>query len=65
MKLYEIANDYLALVQAVEDEEIPEEAISDTLEAIEGEIEVKADNIAVASVIPADGPSLGIAPAGT
>ena len=46
MKLYEIANDYLALVQAVEDEEIPEEAISDTLEAIEGEIEVKADNIA-------------------
>lgn len=46
MKLYEIANDYLTLVQAVEDEEIPEEAIHDTLESIEGEIEEKADNIA-------------------
>lgn len=46
MKLYEIANDYLALMQAVEDGDIPEEAIADTLEAIGGEIEVKADNIA-------------------
>ena len=31
MKLYEIANDYLALVEAIENEEIPEEAIADTL----------------------------------
>ena len=46
MKLYEIANDYLALMQAIDDGEIPEEAIADTLEAITGEIEVKADNIA-------------------
>lgn len=46
MKLYEIANDYLALMQAIDNDEIPEEAISDTLEAITGEIEVKADNIA-------------------
>ena len=46
MKLYEIANDYLALMQAIDDGEIPEEALADTLEAIEGEIEVKADNIA-------------------
>ena len=46
MKLYEIANDYLALMQAIDNEEIPEEAIADTLEAIKGEIEVKADNIA-------------------
>ena len=46
MKLYEIANDYLALMQAIEDGEIPEEAVADTLEAIEGDIEVKADNIA-------------------
>ena len=45
MKLYEIANDYLALMQAIENDEIPEEAISDTLEAVKGEIEVKADNI--------------------
>lgn len=46
MKLYEIANDYQALMNAIENDEIPEEAIADTLEAIKGEIEVKADNIA-------------------
>ena len=46
MKLYEIANDYLALLQAIDEGEIPEEAIADTLEAIEGEIEFKADNLA-------------------
>jgi type I site-specific restriction-modification system R (restriction) subunit len=46
MKLYEVANDYLALMQAIDEDEIPEEAIADTLEAIKGEIEIKADNIA-------------------
>ena len=46
MKLYEIANDYLALLQAIDEGEIPEEAIADTLESIEGEIEYKADNLA-------------------
>lgn len=46
MKLYELANDYAALLQAIENDEIPEEAIADTLEAIKGEIEIKADNIA-------------------
>lgn len=46
MKLYEIANEYLAFLQAVEEGEIPEEAIADTLESITAEIEVKADNIA-------------------
>ena len=46
MKLYEIANDYVALMQAIENDEIPEECIADTLEAIKGEIEIKADNIA-------------------
>lgn len=46
MKLYELENDYMALMQAIEDGEIPEEAVADTLEAITGEIEVKADNIA-------------------
>lgn len=46
MKLYELANDYVALLQAIENDEIPEDAISDTLEAIKGEIEIKADNIA-------------------
>jgi hypothetical protein len=46
MKLYEITNEYLALMQAIDNDEIPEDAIEDTLEAIKGEIEVKADNIA-------------------
>ena len=46
MKLYEIANDYIALMQAIENDELPEECIADTLEAIKGEIEIKADNIA-------------------
>lgn len=46
MKLYEIANDYMALMNAIDNDEIPEEALADTLEAITGEIEVKADNIA-------------------
>lgn len=46
MKLYELANDYTALLCAMEEEDIPEEALADTLEAIKGEIEVKADNIA-------------------
>lgn len=46
MKLYELANDYLALVEAIENNEIPEEAIADTLEAITASIEDKADNIA-------------------
>lgn len=46
MKLYEIANDYIALLNAIDEGEIPEEAIADTLEAITGEINEKADNIA-------------------
>lgn len=46
MKLYELANDYLAFLNAVESGEIPEEAIADTLEAITASIEDKADNIA-------------------
>lgn len=46
MKLYEIAQEYLALMQAIENDDIPEEAIADTLEAITAEIEDKADNIA-------------------
>jgi hypothetical protein len=46
MKLYEIANDYLALRQAIDNDEIPEEALADTLEAITGEVEYKADQIA-------------------
>lgn len=45
MKLYEIANEYLSLLEMAENEEIPPEVLADTLEAIGGEIEEKADNI--------------------
>lgn len=46
MRLYEIANEYLELMRVIETEDIPEEYVTDTLEAIKGEIEIKADNIA-------------------
>lgn len=46
MKLYEIAADYENLLAAVEAGEIPEEAISDTLESMTALLEDKADNIA-------------------
>jgi DNA repair ATPase RecN len=46
MKLYELTNDYLALLNAIDNDELPEEAIADTLEAITASIEDKADSIA-------------------
>lgn len=46
MKLYEIAADYERLLDAIEAGELPEEAIADTLEAVQGELDEKAENIA-------------------
>ena len=46
MRLYEITNEFQRFLEALENGEIPEEAISDTLESITGLIEEKADNIA-------------------
>lgn len=46
MKLYELAFAFAELNAAIENGEIPEEAISDTLESIELPFEEKADNIA-------------------
>ena len=46
MKLYEIAADYQRFIEAVENGDIPEEVIADTLESITAELEDKADNIA-------------------
>ena len=43
MKLHELSEQY----NAIQDEDLPEEAIVDTLEAIEGEIQVKGENIAL------------------
>ena len=44
--LYEIADAYRRFAEAVEAGEIPEEAIADTLEGLDGALEDKADNIA-------------------
>ena len=46
MRLYELTNDYIALMEAIDAGSIPEEAIADTLEAITGSLEEKADSIA-------------------
>lgn len=44
MSLYQLAKDWQALYDQID--EIPEDAFRDTLEAIEGEFDEKADNIA-------------------
>lgn len=46
MKLYELTSDFLNFMEAVDNDEIPEEAIADTLESITMDIEEKADNVA-------------------
>jgi sugar-specific transcriptional regulator TrmB len=46
MTLYELMTDYTKFLSAVENGDIPEEAIADTLEAIEGDIDEKIDNTA-------------------
>ena len=48
MKLYELTAEYEALISAIENGEIPEEAIEDTLDALEGDIKTKADRVACA-----------------
>ena len=44
--LYELTNDYLTLLDMAEDPDIDEQALIDTMEGIEGEIEIKADGYA-------------------
>lgn len=44
--LYEISTAYLNFLEAVDNGDIPEEAIADTLAGLEGALEDKADNIA-------------------
>lgn len=46
MKLYELSKDYESLILAIENGDIPEEAITDTLESITSLLDEKADNIA-------------------
>jgi hypothetical protein len=44
--MYDLAADYMAVLQMATDPDIDPEAIADTLEAIGGEIEIKAENTA-------------------
>lgn len=44
--MYELTADYLSLLDMMDDPEIPADVIADTLEGIEGEIELKADGVA-------------------
>ena len=46
MTLYELTEDYMNLLALAEDPDIDEQAFMDTLDGIEGAIEVKADNYA-------------------
>jgi len=46
LKLYEIEQSLLELLQAIESGDIPSEAIADTLESVEGDYNTKIDNIA-------------------
>lgn len=46
MNLYELTGQFLQLQQMLEDPETETDVIKDTMEAVEGEIEVKADNYA-------------------
>ena len=48
MSLYTITNDLARLIEAIESGEIPEEAIADTLEAVNGEWEERADAVLAA-----------------
>ena len=46
MTLYELTSEYLDLLAMLEDPDVDEELINDTLEALGGELEVKADGYA-------------------
>jgi hypothetical protein len=46
MTLYDITNDYMQLMQMMEDPEMDPQTLSDTMEGIEGELEVKAESYA-------------------
>ena len=45
--IYKLTNDWQTVYQMIDDEEVPEEVLINTLEGIEGEIEDKADRYAM------------------
>jgi hypothetical protein len=44
--IYEITNDYLQIMAMLEDSDLDPQTLADTMEGIEGEIEIKAENYA-------------------
>jgi uncharacterized small protein (DUF1192 family) len=44
--LYEITQDYLQILSMMEDPELDHQILADTMEAVEGELEIKAENYA-------------------
>lgn len=46
MTLYEVTQDYLQIMSMMEDPELDPKTLADTMEGIEGELEVKADGYA-------------------
>lgn len=59
MTLYSLTNEYIELLNMAEDEDIDEQALADTMEGLEGEIEEKADGYAkVITQINADADAL-------
>lgn len=46
MTLYEVTSDYLRIMTMMEDPELDPQTLADTLEGVEGELEVKAENYA-------------------
>lgn len=46
MNLYELTDNYKRLLEDIENGDIPAEAIKDTLDAVEGELDAKLENIA-------------------
>jgi hypothetical protein len=44
--LYEITQDYMTILGMMEDPELDPQTLADTMEAVEGELEVKAENYA-------------------
>lgn len=46
MTLYEVVQDYITIQHMMEDPDLDPQTLADTMESIEGELEVKAENYA-------------------
>ena len=46
MSIYELTADYIQIMEMMEDPELDPQTLADTMEAVEGELEIKAENYA-------------------